>query len=242
MKAQRLFKHTILFIILTQSLFSYWGFDAKGVVKNFKTEKKLLLLTLDACGGSEKSSGYDAELISFLKENRIPVVLFVNSRWIDSNKKIFLEISKDPLFDIQNHGTKHLPLSLYGESAYGIRGSKSKEEIIDEVMINHKKISELTGKNMTYFRSGTAHYSDEAVSIVNSLGYTVLGFSINADAGATYTSLQIQKELNRARRGDIIIAHFNHPESQNATGLSIGIKKLLASGWRFVSLKELNSN
>lgn len=65
-----------------------WGENVTGVVTTFHTPKKEIALTFDACGGSAKSSQYDAELIKFLNENRIPATLFINSRWIHSNPEI----------------------------------------------------------------------------------------------------------------------------------------------------------
>jgi peptidoglycan/xylan/chitin deacetylase (PgdA/CDA1 family) len=214
------------------------GFSAKGVVERFDANKKQIALTLDACGGSAKSSGYDTKLIEFLKANQIPAVLFINARWIDANPEIFAKLSREPLFDIENHGTHHKPLSLTGLSAYAIAGTKNAKEVEDEVMINHQKIKDLTGKQMHFFRSGTAHYDDESVKIVESLGYKVIGFSINADAGATNSVKQIEIEMSKAKPGDIIIAHMNHPESQNYEGLSKAILKLKKDGWEFVRLSD----
>lgn len=225
-----------LFVYL--SAFGYWGFDAKGVIAHFKTNEKTAALTLDACGGPVKSCGYDKVLIDFLRANKIPATLFVSAKWIDANKKLYMELMGDPNFDVQNHGTRHMPLSMLGKSAYGIKGTDGADEVKAEVMVNHEKVKAMSGKTMTLFRSGTAHYDDESVAIVNSLGYKVIGFSINADAGATNSAKQIEAEMAKTKPGDIIIAHMNHPESQNAEGLSKALKKMLDGGWKFIKVGE----
>jgi TusA-related sulfurtransferase len=71
---------------------------------------------------------------------------------------------------------------------------------------------------------------------VNSLGYKVIGFGINADAGATNSVAAIQKEMAKTKSGDIIIAHMNHPESHNSEGLSKALKKMQDNGWKFVKV------
>lgn len=218
--------------------FGFWGFDAKGVVKSFPANEKVAALTLDACGSSPVSCGYDKALIDFLKSRNIPATLFITSKWINANPELFMELSTNPLFDVQNHGAEHKPLSMDGKSAYGIKGTANAGEIRAEVMINHEKVKALTGKTMTLFRSGTAHYDDESVAIVKALGYQVIGFSVNADAGATYKAEQIIKEMSKTKPGDIIIAHMNHPESQNAKGLSVALQKMVNEGWRFVKVRE----
>lgn len=229
-----------LFILtLCTFAFGYWGFDAKGVVKNFKTTKKEAALTLDACGASKLSCGYDKALIDFLKEHNIQATLFVTTKWIRANPKLFAELSSNPLFDVQNHGTEHKPLSVSGKSAYNIKGTANADEIKAEVMDNHDLVKKLSGKSMSLFRSGTAHYDDESVAIVGALGYKVIGFSVNADAGATNSAETIQKEMAKTKPGDIIIAHMNHPESQNAKGLSLALKKMLDDGWKFVKVSDV---
>lgn len=230
----------LLFIsVFCSFAFGYWGFDAKGVVKTFKTDKKEAALTLDACGASALSCGYDKALIDFLKERNIPATLFVTSKWIKANPKLFAELSSNPLFDIQNHGTEHKPLSMGGKSAYGIKGTANAEEVKAEIMGNHEFVKKLNGKTMRLFRSGTAHYDDESVAIAEGLGYHVIGFSVNADAGATNSAATIQKEMAKTKPGDIIIAHMNHPESQNAKGLSAALKKMLDNGWKFVKVSDV---
>ncbi|KFN38774.1 MAG: hypothetical protein JU82_10165, partial [Sulfuricurvum sp. MLSB] len=62
-----------------------WGENVTGVTTRFASDKKEIALTLDACGGSAKSSQYDAELIDYLIANKIPATLFINARWIDAN-------------------------------------------------------------------------------------------------------------------------------------------------------------
>ncbi len=234
-------RFAILTALLSSFLFAYWGFDAEGVIKNFKTTKKEAALTLDACGASKLSCGYDRTLIDFLKEHKIPATLFITTKWIKANPELFAELSSNPLFDVQNHGTEHRPLSLNGKSAYGIKGTANAEEVRLEIMSNHEFVKKINGKEMRLFRSGTAHYDDESVAIANKLGYKVIGFSVNADAGATNNAETIQKEMAKTKAGDIIIAHMNHPESQNAKGLILALKRMLDDGWKFVKVSDVIS-
>lgn len=231
-----------LFVFSYLYAFGYWGFDAKGVISRFDTKEKVAALTLDACGSSKLSSGYDEKLIDFLKQSNIPVTLFISAKWIDANRDLYIKLASNPLFDVQNHGTRHVPLSMRGKSAYGIKGTNGADEVKAEVMTNHEKVRAMTGKVMTLFRAGTAHYDDESVAIVNSLGYKVIGFIINADAGATNSAAQIEKEMAKTKPGDIIIAHMNHPESHNFEGLSKALKKMQDSGWKFVTVSDALKN
>lgn len=218
-----------------------WGDNVKGVNYKFDTPKKQIALTFDACGGSKKSNGIDEKLFDFLIDQNISATIFVSSKWINANSEFFLKISKVENFDIQNHGTRHVPLSIDGKSIYGIKGTSSQLEIIEEIMNNKNKIFELTNKNPIFFRSGTAFYDEESIKIAKSLGVKIVGFTIAADAGATLSQTQILDNLKNAKPGAIILGHINHPESACALGFITGIKYLKKQGFEFVKLSEVRA-
>ncbi|MFE7856943.1 polysaccharide deacetylase family protein [Streptomyces sp. NPDC057403] len=164
-----------------------WGFDAPGVVRTLPaTGKRQIALTFDACGGPG-GSDYDRTLIDFLRRREIPATLFINSRWIEANTPVFRRLATEPLFEIGNHGTRHLPLSVTGRSAYGIPGTRSAAEVYDEIAGNQAKLTHLLGTPPRFFRSGTAYCDDVASRIVTSLGERFVSFSVNGDGGATFT-------------------------------------------------------
>lgn len=215
----------------------HWGAHVPGVINRLPTEEKVIALTFDACGG-KYGSEYDQKLIDYLIEEKIPATLFVNSRWIDANHDTFLSLAKNPLFEIENHGYQHRPLSVTGKSIYGIHGTENAEEVIDEVMKNNHKISEMTGQKPKFFRSGTAYYDEVAVQIVHQLGVKVVNFDIVGDGGATFSGEQVRQALLKAKPGSIVILHFNQPGSGTAEGVMKAIPELKKQGFRFVKLED----
>jgi peptidoglycan/xylan/chitin deacetylase (PgdA/CDA1 family) len=219
-----------------------WGENVTGVTIRFHTSQKAIALTFDACGGSVKSSQYDEELIQFLMDNRIPATLFINARWIDTNPDIFMKLSRNPLFEIANHGTAHKPLSVEGKSIYGLQGTATTSEVIAEIEGNNEKILTLTGKRPRFFRSGTAYYDEKAVSIARDRGMEIGGFSVLGDAGATFSAPKVTRQLLSARSGDIVLFHMNHPEGGTREGMIEGINTLLKEGFTFVRLSDVKEN
>jgi len=228
-----------LLILTAQAKPLQWGENVTGVVTRFYSDKKEIALTFDACGGSVKSSQYDAGLIEFLSLNHIPATLFINSRWIESNPEIFMKLANNPLFEIANHGTAHKPLSTDGKSIYGIAGTTSEAEVIAEIGGNNHKIEKLTGRYPAFFRSGTAYYDESAVTIARTLGMEIGGFSILGDAGATFSAPKVTQQLLSAHSGDIVICHMNHPESGTREGVIEGVNTLRKEGFSFVRLSDV---
>jgi peptidoglycan/xylan/chitin deacetylase (PgdA/CDA1 family) len=214
-----------------------WGEVVKGVKTRLNTYQKILALTFDACGGP-KGNGYDAKLIDFLTSEAIPATLFISGKWMDANPEIFQTLSRNPLFEIENHGLTHRPCSATGRSVYGIKGTKSVGDIYDEIEGNALKILNLIGRRPKYYRPGAAYSDEICPEIASALGYDVVGFSVRGDAGATYSTKQIKEVLLHSAPGSIILMHLNHPEGKTADGVSAVIPELKKRGFRFVHLSE----
>ena len=206
-----------------------WGLHVTGVVNRAPEGATGITLTLDGCGGSGGDRA-DLSLIDGLRAREIPATLFLNLRWIETNRVLAEELVAVPFFELANHGCAHRPLSVNGRSAYGIEGTSSVAEVIDEVWSNHVALTQLTGRAPRWFRSGTAHYDEVAVQIVQELGETVVGFDVNGDAGATFDAASVEDALLSAVPGSIIIAHLNQPSSGTAGGIERAVDRMLERG------------
>lgn len=197
-----------------------------------------IALTFDACGGGKLGNGYDAKLIELLEHHEVPATLFLNGRWIAANPKIAADLAANPLFELANHGWEHRPLTVAGQSAYGIKGTASPGDAYDEVVRGLDALADLTGVRSPYFRPGTAWMDDVAVDIAARLGVSIIAFSINGDAGATAPRATVAANFGRAKSRTITLAHFNRPEHDTAEGLAKALPKLLDAGRTFAKLTD----
>ena len=217
-----------------------WGSDLPGVYTRFAPSedgRTRVALTLDACGGGA-GNAVDIRIIRLLNQLNIPATLFLNARWIKANPAVAAELAVNPLFELENHGLKHKPLSVNGREIYGLSGTASPDEAAREVEGGAAKLMELTGRRPLFFRSGTAYYDDVALKILSSLDCKAVGFSIIGDAGGTLPASKVAAALRGARDGDIVILHFNRPKSGTYEGLAQALPGLLARGVIFVRLNE----
>ncbi|MDR7170589.1 peptidoglycan/xylan/chitin deacetylase (PgdA/CDA1 family) [Nocardia kruczakiae] len=212
-----------------------WGMDLPGIITSIPAQGKQMALTFDACGGPDNDE-INTELMNYLVAHDIPATLFLNKRWIDADPRRAEQLAANPLFELANHGTRHCPLSVTGHTAYGIAGTASPQQAIDEVWGNHERLTRLLGHPPRFFRAGTAHYDDVAVAIVRDLGETPVGFSINGDAGATFSAAQVRTAMSAAQPGAISIAHMHRPKSGTAEGMSVVLPVLRSRGFEFVKL------
>ena len=214
-----------------------WGEKVPGVRTGLDTDEKVIALTLDACG-SNSGKGVDARLLEFLIREQIPATLFINGRWIDANPDLFRQLAANPLFEIANHGIRHKPASISGRSIYGIDGTKSVGEVVEEIELNARKVESISGVRTKLYRSGTAYYDEGAVQISGALGHEVAGYSLLGDAGATWSAAQVKAALLKAVPGDIALLHMNHPEAGTGEGIMAAIPELKKRGFKFVRMSE----
>ncbi|OPY06395.1 MAG: Peptidoglycan-N-acetylmuramic acid deacetylase PdaA precursor [Syntrophaceae bacterium PtaB.Bin038] len=214
-----------------------WGERVEGVRTRLDTEEPVVALTFDACGGP-RGSRADTALIEYLQQERIPATLFVSGRWIDANPALFKRLAAEPLFEIANHGLAHRPCSVNGKSAYGIKGTASVAELVDEIEKNGKKIEAATGRRPRFYRPGTAYCDEVAVKVAGELGYEVVNYTVLGDAGATWPQEKVRQALLEAGHGAIVILHMNQPRSRTAAGVMEAVPLLREKGLRFVKLSE----
>lgn len=210
-----------------------FGTHLPGIEETLPTVpgERTIALTFDACGGA-----YDEALIAVLREFEVPATLFLAQPWIDAHENVARELAADGLFQIENHGTRHVPLSVNGHAAYGIRGTASPAEAIKEIEGNAQRLAEL-GVRSTWFRSGTAHYDDVAVRIARDGGMRIAGFTVNGDRGATASAGEVASLIEHSEDGAIVLAHMNHPHSGTAAGVRLALEQLRDSDVRFVPLQ-----
>ena len=218
-----------------------WGESLPGVYTHFASSadgRVRVALTLDACGGGA-GNAVDINILHLLIKLNIPATLFLNARWINANPDVAAALAATPLFELEDHGLAHKPLSINGREIYGLKGTASAGAAAREVEGGALRLKELTGKRPRFFRSGTAYYDDAALEIVASLGLKAVGFSIIGDAGGTLPAPKVASILRGVHDGDIVILHFNRPKSGTYEGLRRALPELLARGVIFVRLAEV---
>jgi peptidoglycan/xylan/chitin deacetylase (PgdA/CDA1 family) len=217
----------------------HWGEFVKGVDEDLVTQQKIIAFTFDACGG-KNSDGYDSELIAFLRKEKIPATLFVTGKWIDANYATFLELSKDPLFEIENHGFNHQPCSVDGESEYGIHGTKDVPDAFDEIEANADKIEKITGRKPTFYRSATAFIDEACAKIAKQLGITVISFDVLSGDAVPFTPIVVIEKsvLDHVKPGVIVIMHFNRPKWNTYEAMLKIVPELRKQGYTFTQLQK----
>lgn len=191
-------------------------------------------LTLDACGGA-----IDNRILDALINERISATIFVTSRWLKRNAEAFARMRAHPdLFEIENHGARHIPAIDAPMRIYGIQAAGSPAAVAREITMGVDAIALAEGGQARWFRGATARYSTTAIAQINDLGYRIAGYSLNGDDGARLSAKEAEKRIAAAQDGDVIIAHINQPARKAGAGVVKGILELKARGVVFIRLED----
>ncbi len=214
-----------------------FGESIPGVKERFATDKKILALTFDACGGPH-GSGFDRELIDFLKKEKLSATLFITGSWIEKNLVLFQQLCSEPLFEIENHGLTHHPCTIGNESKYGIKGTGSVGSGFDEIELNARQIEFYTHHKPEFYRPATAATDEGCVAIAKELRETIIGYSVLSGDAVAELAVETIKEniIKKSKPGGIVIMHINHPEWNGFEALRAAVPILRKQGYQFVKL------
>lgn len=193
-------------------------------------------LTLDACSGD-----IDHRILDVLVAKAIPATIFVTGRWLRRNPEtVRLLLAHPDLFELEDHGERHLPAVIGTQKPYGIAPAGTAAAVTAEIEGGARSIGEAGGPPPRWYRGATALYSHDALELIHELGYRTAGFSLNADLGASVSAKVAAARIDKAQDGDVIIAHINQPRRAAGAGVAKGVENLLSRGYRFVRLADVS--
>lgn len=202
--------------------------------ENITTKTEEVAITFDACDGK-----VDQRILEFIKEEKIPITLFVTAKWMNKNNEAieFIKNNKN-LFKIENHGFNHLEAVEEEKGAYNLHTVKNEKGLSHEVIDNQLKIEEIFGVHSKYYRTAGALYDIASLNWLAQKGFKIGGYTIAADEGAKASKEKIVKNLAKVKKTDVILMHINHPKSHIYEGFKEGFYLMKSKGLKFEFLKD----
>jgi peptidoglycan/xylan/chitin deacetylase (PgdA/CDA1 family) len=194
-----------------------------------------IALTFDACMGEA-----DERILSTLVNERIPATVFVTARWLKRNPKALAVFLQNPdLFELENHGEKHIPAIDKPVLVYGIPSAGSPDAVRQEVEGGAAAMVASGIPAPRWFRGSTAKYDLSAIGQIRAMGYRIAGYSVNGDGGSLLGAAVTEKRIAAARDGDVVISHINQPTHAAGEGVARALVDLKAKGTEFVRLQDV---
>ena len=217
----------------------------EGTIRRVATKEKVAALTFDLCELSTMTTGYDAEIIDFLREKRIPATLFMGGKWMRSHSERAMQLMADPLFEIGNHGWSHGNFGIMSEKAMleQIRWTQAEYELLREEILKRARAegrSVELPEAVTLFRLPYGRCTDKALALLAREGLQVIQWSVVAETPQDNAVHGMGARVaGQVRPGAIILFHANLVPKGSAFMLKETVGELQRKGYRFVTVGEL---
>jgi len=203
---------------------------AGELVEHLPTDRKVVALTFDACE-SKTPAYFDEKILGVLRAEKVPFTIFVAGKFALHNRQELVELSHDPLVEIENHSFSH------DNHMERMDRARARAEIAD----NGRLLEEITGRRPLFFRFPAGNFAPDELDLADSIGYRVVHWSFaSGDPAKSVTPSQLHDwVMSKAKPGGILIFHINGRGYATGDALPAILKDLRAKGYGFVRLDEM---
>lgn len=199
------------------------GDSPSQLIVHGNQQQKEIAFTFDAGSGIE-----GIEILNVLKKHNVKATFFLTGKWVDNFPSYAKRIVNEG-HEIGNHTHSHPDAVTTDSSTF-----------IENIRIAEQKINAVTGVSpRPYFRFPYGSYNKAALETVGKAGYKYsIHWSIDTiDWQQPEASVIVQRIMNKAKGGDIVLMHIggiNTPEAVDQV-----IPMLKKEGYRLVTLSEV---
>jgi peptidoglycan/xylan/chitin deacetylase (PgdA/CDA1 family) len=156
-------------------------------------------LTFDLCP-VRYGTGYDAPLIDYLIEHKIPATFFASGRWIRKHDAAMKQLLAVPFFEIGTHGQVHAHLTKLDER-------QQEAEIVGPVNLLKARY----GIRAPLFRPPYGEFNDTTIAVAKHLGLRLILYSVvSGDPDPALSADRILTYLTTyTHGGSLIVMHAN---------------------------------
>lgn len=198
----------------------------RAVCYDNKSAEKVLYLTFD-CGWE---NGMTDKVLDILKEKKVPAAFFCTLDHIKSSPELIARMINEGHI-VGNHSAKHPDFA-------GI----DRQRMADEILECDSYLRTNFGYTSPFFRFPEGSYTESALELVGSMGYTSVFWScayadwdVSDQKGGDYA---FEKVTSRLHPGAIVLLHSVSPD--NAEALAGIIDFARENGYEFKSLQNLS--
>lgn len=213
--------------------------------------QKVVALTFDLCEQPYEITGYQGDIVDYLRKNRIHATFFAGGKWMLTHVERTQQLMADPLFEVANHSWEHRNFRLLDQARLGREIDAAQlayEQVRDDLQRRNCRMPDgrvqkrdQPPPRMSLFRFPFGACNSEALAAVNDRGLMAIQWDVSsADPWKGMTADKMVKHvLARTRPGSILIFHANGRGWHTGAALPRIIAGLKAKGFRFATVSQL---
>ncbi len=225
--------------------------NLRGVVRRVDPARgeRLVALTFDLCERASNVSGYQNEIINFLRAHRIPATFFAGGKWMRSHPEKAMQLMADPLFELGNHSWTHANMAIVddAEVARQVLWTQAQYELLREELGKRAAARGLAKdmaavpESLRLFRLPYGRNAAHTLDLLAAMGLPVIQWDAlgewNDGSGAPEKS--VAHALKSVRPGSIILMHANAVPKNTQLVVPLLAAALEKQGYRCVTVSDL---
>jgi len=224
----------------------------RGLIRSVRPvgDEKLVALTFDLCESGATTSGYDAPLVAYLRDEGVRATFFAGGKWLRSHPEPALQLMADPRFEIGNHSWSHKDFRGLAPAPLGeqIRGTQAEYGRLRAELAGRPCALAAGGQGMdaipaqpVLFRFPYGRCDAQSLAAVADAGLPAIQWSIvTGDPAKGQGADAIARAiLDQVKPGAIVVAHANGRGWHTAEAMRKVVPELRRRGYRFVTVSEL---
>lgn len=225
----------------------------RGVVRRVQIAdgRKLVALTFDLCEQPYEISGFQGDIVDYLRSARVKATFFAGGKWLLTHRTRSEQLISDSLFEVGNHAWEHRNLRLLsGAGLYDeIQSAQLAYEDVHEGLAARRCVVPgskgpwhgRSTKRMQLFRFPFGACDAKSVGAVNDQGLLAIQWDVSSgDPWIGQTSRAMTKAvLSSVRSGSIVLFHANGRGHNTIKALPGIVNELRAQGYEFVTVSQL---
>ncbi len=212
--------------------------------------KKVIALTFDLCEKVDEITGYDYEIVNYLRAHQIRATFFAGGKWMQSHPDKTMQLIADPLFEIGNHTWSHANMRVLGREEQKLQillTQAQYRELRRQLSLwpcarqsGQKEMAKIPAIPLC-FRFPFGVCNAEGLQLLKELNLIAVQWDVvTEDSMKDQTAEGIARiVLKNARPGSIIVCHANGRGHETAQALALFVPELQKRGYAFVTVSEL---
>lgn len=213
--------------------------------------KKLIALTFDLCEQRNEITGYQGDIVDFLRAQNVKATFFAGGKWLLTHAERGQQLMSDPLFEVGSHSWEHRNLRVVSETALAQEIGAPQlayRQLHADLTLKHCARAGANGfaherapASIALFRFPYGACDAKSLRAVAERGLSAIQWDVSAGdpwIGAT-APLMVKSVVGHVRPGSIVIFHANGRGVHTSGALPEIVATLKQRGYEFVTVSEL---
>ncbi|NJB67214.1 peptidoglycan/xylan/chitin deacetylase (PgdA/CDA1 family) [Desulfobaculum xiamenense] len=211
--------------------------------------RKVVALTFDLCERAVHRTGYQKDVVNFLRASGVKATFFAGGKWMRSHPEKTMQLMADSLFELGNHAWTHGNLAIMDEAEVRqqMDWTQAQYELLYEALQTRADAQGLSDEfchvpaSIRVMRLPYGRGDVRTGAILAAMGLPMIQWSVTGEYDERERTIEqlVAWNLEQIRPGAIVLMHANTVPQKTNDLVRRLVPELRRRGYEFVTVSEL---